>query len=138
MRMHIGFSFKPKAIIVGLAILAGIVLSLVSAYADEGDTVPVATSSDAPVVVINTTSDNPTVTPSYTFNRASHTGLAGAIENVFGLYQPLYQTDQLGNVSAVSGIAGVDFAWVGGAVAFFILFYSFFRLLGGVFIGKSR
>lgn len=42
------------------------------------------------------------------------------------------------NVSAVPGLAGVDFCWVGGCLAFLILFYSFFRLLGGVFLGRSK
>ena len=72
------------------------------------------------------------------YQRGDHTGLAASVQSIFGDYQPLMATDSAGNVSAVSGLAGVDFCWIGGCLAFLILFYSFFRLLGGVFLGRSK
>lgn len=72
------------------------------------------------------------------YQRGEHTGLAASVQSIFGDYQPLMATDSAGNVSAVSGLAGLDFCWIGGCLAFLILFYSFFRLLGGVFLGRSK
>lgn len=159
--MHIGFSFKPKTLLIILAVILGIVAYGVEAFADplEDDTAPAAglltdepsdtdTSSDTDIsevpagsgtVVINTAPAAEAAAPeTYTYQRGAHTGLAASVQSIFGEYQPLMATDSAGNVSAVPGLAGVDFCWVGGCLAFLILFYSFFRLLGGVFLGRSK
>ena len=152
MRMHIGFSFKPKTLLVVLVVILGIVGFCVDAFADplpedggaqlltdETDTADTADTTETPTstVVINTAAE--AATPeTYTYQRGDHTGLAASVESIFGDYQPLMATDSAGNVSAVSGLAGVDFCWIGGCLAFLILFYSFFRLLGGVFLGRSK
>lgn len=157
MRMHIGFSFKPKTLLVVLAVILGLVGFCVDAFAvelpedggaqlltDETDTTDTADTSDttetpASTVVINTVPAADAAAPeTYTYQRGDHTGLAASVESIFGDYQPLMATDSAGNVSAVSGLAGVDFCWIGGCLAFLILFYSFFRLLGGVFLGRSK
>lgn len=157
MRMHIGFSFKPKTLLVVLVVILGLVGFCVDAFADplpedggaqlltdETDTADTADTSDttetpASTVVINTVPAAEAATPeTYTYQRGDHTGLAASVESIFGDYQPLMATDSAGNVSAVSGLAGVDFCWIGGCLAFLILFYSFFRLLGGVFLGRSK
>ena len=149
MRMHIGFSFKPKTLLVVLVVTLGLVGFCVDAFAvelpedggaqlltDETDTTDTAETPSS-TVVINTAAE--AVTPeTYTYQRGDHTGLAASVESIFGDYQPLMATDSAGNVSAVSGLAGVDFCWIGGCLAFLILFYSFFRLLGGVFLGRSK
>lgn len=160
--MHIGFSFKPKTLLIVLAVILGIVAYGVEAFADPLDehTAPAAelltdeptsdadTSADTDAsevpagsgtVVINTAPAAEAAAPeTYTYQRGDHTGLAASVQSIFGEYQPLMATDSAGNVSAVPGLAGVDFCWVGGCLAFLILFYSFFRLLGGVFLGRSK
>lgn len=154
MRMHIGFSFKPKTLLVVLVVILGLVGFCVDAFADplpeedvaqlltdETDTTDTADTTETPAstVVINTVPAAEAATPeTYTYQRGDHTGLAASVESIFGVYQPLMATDSAGNVSAVSGLAGVDFCWIGGCLAFLILFYSFFRLLGGVFLGRSK
>lgn len=156
--MHIGFSFKPKTLLIVLAVILGIVAYGVEAFADPLDehTAPAAElltdepASDAGTdisevpagsgtVVINTAPAAEAAAPeTYTYQRGAHTGLAASVQSIFGEYQPLMATDSAGNVSVVPGLAGVDFCWVGGCLAFLILFYSFFRLLGGVFLGRSK
>ena len=157
--MHIGFSFKPKTLLIILAVILGIAAYGVEAFADplEDDTAPAAElltdepASDADtadpdvpagsgtVVIMNTPAASETAAAeTYTYQRGDHTGLAASVQSIFGEYQPLMATDSAGNVSAVPGLAGVDFCWVGGCLAFLILFYSFFRLLGGVFLGRSK
>ena len=154
MRMHIGFSFKPKTLLVVLVVILGLVGFCVDAFADllpedggaqlltdETATTDTADTTETPTstVVINTAPAAEAVTPeTYTYQRGEHTGLAASVQSIFGDYQPLMATDSAGNVSAVSGLAGVDFCWIGGCLAFLILFYSFFRLLGGVFLGRSK
>lgn len=149
MRMHIGFSFKPKTLLVVLAVILGLVGFCVDAFAVElpeedgaqllTDGTSDATETPAGTVVINTAPAAEAVTPeTYTYQRGAHTGLAASVESIFGDYQPLMATDSAGNISAVSGLAGLDFCWIGGCLAFLILFYSFFRLLGGVFLGRSK
>lgn len=149
MRMHIGFSFKPKTLLVVLVVILGLVGFCVDAFADplpeDGgaqlltDETSDTTETPAGTVVINTVPAAEAAAPeTYTYQRGAHTGLAASVESIFGDYQPLMATDSAGNVSAVSGLAGVDFCWIGGCLAFLILFYSFFRLLGGVFLGRSN
>ena len=147
--MHIGFSFKPKTLLIILVAILGIVGLCVDAFAEplpdeEGaqlltDEASVPTETPANTVVINAAPAAEAVTPeTYTYQRGEHTGLAASVKSIFGEYQPLMATDSAGNVSAVPGLAGVDFCWIGGCLAFLILFYSFFRLLGGVFLGRSK
>lgn len=147
--MHIGFSFKPKTLLIILVAILGVVGLCVDAFAEplpdeEGaqlltDETSVPTETPANTVVINAAPAAEAVTPeTYTYQRGDHTGLAASVQSIFGEYQPLMATDSAGNVSAVPGLAGVDFCWVGGCLAFLILFYSFFRLLGGVFLGRSK
>lgn len=149
--MHIGFSFKPKTLLIILVAILGIVGLCVDAFADplpEDGTAQLLTDETDPTgttempantVVINAAPAAEAVTPeTYTYQRGEHTGLAASVKSIFGEYQPLMATDSAGNVSAVPGLAGVDFCWVGGCLAFLILFYSFFRLLGGVFLGRSK
>lgn len=147
--MHIGFSFKPKTLLIILVAILGIVGLCVDAFAEplpdeEGaqlltDETSAPTETPANTVVINAAPAAEAVTPeTYTYQRGEHTGLAASVKSIFGEYQPLMATDSAGNVSAVSGLAGVDFCWIGGCLAFLILFYSFFRLLGGVFLGRSK
>ena len=149
--MHIGFSFKPKTLLIILVAILGIVGLCVDAFADPlpedgtaqlltDETDPTGTTeTPANTVVINAAPAAEAVTPeTYTYQRGEHTGLAASVKSIFGEYQPLMATDSAGNVSAVPGLAGVDFCWVGGCLAFLILFYSFFRLLGGVFLGRSK
>ncbi|HCI68263.1 MAG TPA: hypothetical protein DER17_04445 [Oscillibacter sp.] len=151
MRMHIGFSFKPKTLLIILVAILGIVGLCVDAFADPlpedgtaqlltDETDPTGTTeTPASTVVINAAPAAEAVTPeTYTYQRGEHTGLAASVKSIFGEYQPLMATDSAGNVSAVPGLAGVDFCWIGGCLAFLILFYSFFRLLGGVFLGRSK
>lgn len=149
MRMHIGFSFKPKTLLIILVAILGIVGLCVDAFADplpdeEGaqlltDETSAPTETPSNTVVINAAPAAEAVTPeTYTYQRGAHTGLAASVQSIFGEYQPLMATDSAGNVSVVPGLAGVDFCWVGGCLAFLILFYSFFRLLGGVFLGRSK
>ena len=149
MRMHIGFSFKPKTLLIILVAILGIVGFCVDAFAEplpdeEGaqlltDETSAPTETPANTVVINAAPAAEAVTPeTYTYQRGEHTGLAASVKSIFGEYQPLMATDSAGNVSAVPGLAGVDFCWIGGCLAFLILFYSFFRLLGGVFLGRSK
>ena len=149
MRMHIGFSFKPKTLLIILVAILGIVGLCVDAFAEplpdeEGaqlltDETSAPTETPANTVVINAAPAAEAVTPeTYTYQRGAHTGLAASVQSIFGEYQPLMATDSAGNVSVVPGLAGVDFCWVGGCLAFLILFYSFFRLLGGVFLGRSK
>lgn len=149
--MHIGFSFKPKTLLIILVAILGIVGLCVDAFADPlpedgtaqlltDETDPTSTTeTPANTVVINAAPAAEAVTPeTYTYQRGEHTGLAASVKSIFGEYQPLMATDSAGNVSAVPGLAGVDFCWIGGCLAFLILFYSFFRLLGGVFLGRSK
>lgn len=139
MRMHIGFSFKPKTILIIIGVVVALLAACVDAFADDAtptDATP--TNVGGSTVIVQTVPVSSPAVDTYSYSRDAHTGLAAAIDNIFGSYMPLMQTDSAGNISVVSGIAGVDFAWVGGCFAFLILFYSFFRLLGGVFIGKSR
>lgn len=147
--MHIGFSFKPKTLLIILAVILGIVVYGVEAFADplpeDGgaqlltDETSDTTDTPAGTVVINTAPAAEAAAPeTYTYQRGDHTGLAASVQSIFGEYQPLMATDSAGNVSAVPGLAGVDFCWIGGCLAFLILFYSFFRLLGGVFLGRSK
>ena len=147
--MHIGFSFKPKTLLTILVAILGIVGLCVDAFAEplpdeEGaqlltDETSAPTETPANTVVINAAPAAEAVTPeTYTYQRGEHTGLAASVKSIFGEYQPLMATDSAGNVSAVPGLAGVDFCWIGGCLAFLILFYSFFRLLGGVFLGRSK
>lgn len=149
MRMHIGFSFKPKTLLIILVAILGIVGLCVDAFAEplpdeEGaqlltDETSAPTETPSNTVVINAAPAAEAVTPeTYTYQRGAHTGLAASVQSIFGEYQPLMATDSAGNVSVVPGLAGVDFCWVGGCLAFLILFYSFFRLLGGVFLGRSK
>lgn len=158
--MHIGFSFKPKFLLVVLAVILGIVGFCVDAFAAEvPEDVPdwalvpalepgedadrgYTTVYDMDGSILYT--DDPALevaandSETYTYQRGEHTGLAASVQSIFGDYQPLMATDSAGNVSAVSGLAGLDFCWIGGCLAFLILFYSFFRLLGGVFLGRSK
>lgn len=147
--MHIGFSFKPKTLLIILVAILGIVGLCVDAFAEplpdeEGaqlltNETSAPTETPANTVVINAAPAAEAVTPeTYTYQRGAHTGLAASVQSIFGEYQPLMATDSAGNVSVVPGLAGVDFCWVGGCLAFLILFYSFFRLLGGVFLGRSK
>lgn len=149
--MHIGFSFKPKTLLIILVAILGIVGLCVDAFAEplpdeEGaqlltdETDPTGTTEPpASTVVINAAPAAEAAAPeTYTYQRGEHTGLAASVKSIFGEYQPLMATDSAGNVSAVPGLAGVDFCWIGGCLAFLILFYSFFRLLGGVFLGRSK
>ena len=149
--MHIGFSFKPKTLLIILVAILGIVGLCVDAFADPlpedgtaqlltDETDPTGTTeTPASTVVINTAPAAEAAAPeTYTYQRGEHTGLAASVKSIFGEYQPLMATDSSGNVSAVPGLAGVDFCWIGGCLAFLILFYSFFRLLGGVFLGRSK
>ena len=149
--MHIGFSFKPKTLLIILVAILGIVGLCVDAFADplpedgpaqlltDGTDPTGTTETPASTVVINAAPAAEAVTPeTYTYQRGEHTGLAASVKSIFGEYQPLMATDSAGNVSAVPGLAGVDFCWIGGCLAFLILFYSFFRLLGGVFLGRSK
>lgn len=149
--MHIGFSFKPKTLLIILVAILGIVGLCVDAFAEPlpedgtaqllaDETDPTGTTeTTANTVVINAAPAAEAVTPeTYTYQRGEHTGLAASVKSIFGEYQPLMATDSAGNVSAVPGLAGVDFCWIGGCLAFLILFYSFFRLLGGVFLGRSK
>lgn len=147
--MHIGFSFKPKTLLIILVAILGIVGLCVDAFAEplpdeEGaqlltDDTSAPTETPSNTVVINAAPAAEAVTPeTYTYQRGAHTGLAASVQSIFGEYQPLMATDSAGNVSVVPGLAGVDFCWVGGCLAFLILFYSFFRLLGGVFLGRSK
>lgn len=147
--MHIGFSFKPKTLLIILVAILGIVGLCVDAFAvplpdEEGaqlltDETSAPTETPSNTVVINAAPAAEAVTPeTYTYQRGAHTGLAASVQSIFGEYQPLMATDSAGNVSVVPGLAGVDFCWVGGCLAFLILFYSFFRLLGGVFLGRSK
>lgn len=149
--MHIGFSFKPKTLLIILVAILGIVGLCVDAFADPlpedgtaqlltDETDPTGTTeTPASTVVINTAPAAEAAAPeTYTYQRGAHTGLAASVQSIFGEYQPLMATDSSGNVSAVPGLAGVDFCWIGGCLAFLILFYSFFRLLGGVFLGRSK
>lgn len=149
--MHIGFSLKPKTLLIILVAILGIVGLCVDAFADPlpedgtaqlltDETDPTGTTeTPANTVVINAAPAAEAVTPeTYTYQRGEHTGLAASVKSIFGEYQPLMATDSAGNVSAVPGLAGVDFCWIGGCLAFLILFYSFFRLLGGVFLGRSK
>lgn len=151
MRMHIGFSFKPKTLLIILVAILGIVGFCVDAFADPlpedgtaqlltDETDPTGTTeTSASTVVINAAPAAEAAAPeTYTYQRGEHTGLAASVKSIFGEYQPLMATDSAGNVSAVPGLAGVDFCWIGGCLAFLILFYSFFRLLGGVFLGRSK
>ena len=147
--MHIGFSFKPKTLLIILVAILGIVGLCVDAFAEplpdeEGaqlltDETSAPTETPSNTVVINAAPAAEAVTPeTYTYQRGAHTGLAASVQSIFGEYQPLMATDSAGNVSVVPGLAGVDFCWVGGCLAFLILFYSFFRLLGGVVLGRSK
>lgn len=149
--MHIGFSFKPKTLLIILVAILGIVGLCVDAFAEPlpedgtaqlltDETDPTSTTeTPASTVVINAAPAAEAAAPeTYTYQRGEHTGLAASVKSIFGEYQPLMATDSAGNVSAVPGLAGVDFCWVGGCLAFLILFYSFFRLLGGVFLGRSK
>ena len=149
--MHIGFSFKPKTLLIILVAILGIVGLCVDAFADplpedgaaqlltDETDLTGTTETPASTVVINTAPAAEAAAPeTYTYQRGAHTGLAASVQSIFGEYQPLMATDSAGNVSAVPGLAGVDFCWVGGCLAFLILFYSFFRLLGGVFLGRSK
>lgn len=154
--MHIGFSFKPKTLLIILVAILGIVGLCVDAFTeplpdeegaqlltDEPASDAGTDTSEVPAgsgtVVINTAPAAEAAAPeTYTYQRGAHTGLAASVQSIFGEYQPLMATDSAGNVSAVPGLAGVDFCWVGGCLAFLILFYSFFRLLGGVFLGRSK
>lgn len=149
--MHIGFSFKPKTLLIILVAILGIVGLCVDAFAEPlpedgtahlltDETDPTSTTeTPASTVVINAAPAAEAAAPeTYTYQRGEHTGLAASVKSIFGEYQPLMATDSAGNVSAVPGLAGVDFCWIGGCLAFLILFYSFFRLLGGVFLGRSK
>ena len=149
--MHIGFSFKPKTLLIILVAILGIVGLCVDAFADPlpedgtaqlltDETDPTGTTeTPASTVVINAAPAAEAAAPeTSTYQRGEHTGLAASVKSIFGEYQPLMATDSAGNVSAVPGLAGVDFCWIGGCLAFLILFYSFFRLLGGVFLGRSK
>ena len=67
--------------------------------------------------------------------------MADAAESVLGEYQrrtyTVQEMDMDGNVLAVSteyvpGLAGLDYAWIAGAVLFGLFWTGFFKLLGGL------
>lgn len=106
--MHIGFSFKPKTLLIVLAVILGIVAYGVEAFADPLDehTAPAAElltdepasdagtdTSEVPAgsgtVVINTAPAAEAAAPeTYTYQRGAHTGLAASVQSIFGEYQP--------------------------------------------------
>lgn len=57
--------------------------------------------------------------------------------DLFGTYTPVETTTVLADGTTVtevaSGMAGVDWPWVIGALAFLLCLYCFFRILGGIF-----
>lgn len=55
--------------------------------------------------------------------------LYSVITQLFGSYSPLVDSEG----AVITGIAGVDFAWLAGVFLFAIVLWSFFKLVGGVF-----
>lgn len=55
--------------------------------------------------------------------------LYSVITQLFGSYSPLVDAEGV----VITGIAGVDFAWLAGVFLFAIVLWSFFKLIGGVF-----
>lgn len=49
---------------------------------------------------------------------------------LFGAYTPVMTTTAEGVEVVASGVAGVDWPWLVGAVLFAIVLWSFFRLVG--------
>ena len=149
--MHIGFSFKPKFLLVVLAVILGIVGFCVDAFASEvPEDVPdwalvpalepgedadrgYTTVYDMDGSVLYTddpalkVESNNTETPSNTVVINAAPAAEAAASETY-----TYQRGEH------TGLAGLDFCWIGGCLAFLILFYSFFRLLGGVFLGRSK
>lgn len=55
------------------------------------------------------------------------------MQSIFGAYTPITYTEVVDGVSTeyiASGLAGVDWTYIGEIFLFGIAFYSFFRLLG--------
>lgn len=56
--------------------------------------------------------------------------------NLFGAYEPMTALDANGDTMILEGWAGVDWPYVLGVVAFLIVLYSFFRIIGGLLVRK--
>ena len=59
------------------------------------------------------------------------------VVQMFGTYTPVQTQTTLADGTVISevaqGMAGVDWPWVIGALAFLLCLYSFFRILGMIF-----
>lgn len=54
------------------------------------------------------------------------------IISLFGTYEPVSVTNALGEVEYLTGMAGVDWPYVLGALAFIVSVYCVLRIIGGV------
>lgn len=127
--MHIGFSFKPKTLLIILVAILGIVGLCVDAFADPlpedgtaqlltDETDPTGTTeTPASTVVINAAPAAEAAAPeTYTYQRGEHTGLAASVKSIFGEYQPLMATTVpvmclLSPASPVLTSVGSEAAW---------------------------
>lgn len=57
------------------------------------------------------------------------------MQSIFGVYTPVSVTENVDGVEVVrylSGVAGVDWEYIGGVLLFAVCLYCMFRILGGV------
>lgn len=116
-----------------LALIAVLLLAVVPAFASS-DEAPqqnlfVTVEDNTPVIVHGTDSFS-----------AVRSAFVDALVSIFGEYTPLTQTvttyfadgTSVQSVEYVSGVAGLDWVWISGAVLFCIVVYCIFRMIGGV------
>lgn len=70
---------------------------------------------------------------------AEREGLVGVVSGIFGNYTPrTYTTSTYINgelvtgTEVVPGLAGLDWTWLGGTTLFGLMFFCFFKMLGGL------
>lgn len=130
-----------KRFLVILTIAVVLALSIVPAFAAEGETgtsaVPVTVNAPVSVTVEDNT---PAVVYSTDAGSGVRSAFASAIVAIFGEYTPLTQTvttyfadgSSVESVEYVPGLAGLDWVWIAGVVLFGITLYCIFRMIGGV------
>ena len=141
-----------KKFLVFVCALSMLFCCLTVAYAEgEGESsgeTPVEDNSGdtpAPVVVVSGEGDTPAAVVIYDLDDAdapASGSLPATVLSVFGTYAPRTQSvttylpdgTTVQSTEIVRGIAGVDWYWISGVVVFLLILWSFFKLLGVVFI----
>lgn len=134
-----------KRIFTILVVAVVLVLSVVPAFASSGEepVVPVDPTYitvDAPDVYVTVEDNTPIVYYSTDAGYSIRSAFTDILVSIFGEYSPRTQTvttclpdgTVIQNTEYVTGVAGLDWVWLTGAVLFCIVIYCIFRMIGGV------